>query len=531
MQKTSRNLDIPFGGVWTKFKNHFEIESNTNILFSGEFGIGKTSFLNFYLEEHHKEIINIRISPVNYSVSSNENIFELIKVDIIKQLYFLKFIDFDKTVNLSALQKVANYALKNPLNIVGHVSKALSKIHPLFEVANIGYEGVHELLNDFSNFEKKLQKEMKSHNQKLLDFVESKTLELGSYLEYNLISEILTKSIEKAKEKNLKIVLVVDDLDRLDPEHIFRILNILSSHHDLETGSHKFGFDKVILVCDLQNIEHIFLHKYGEQVDFGGYIDKFFSHEVFTFSNDDALDFYFENTLKTQLNHSASFVFKELLKILVSNKKLTVRQLIKHKIFTANSNFKLHAHKLDIHRTEDAGHIRSDDFWIESDDLQIIYIVKYFSVLFGSFRDAKKKLSECNPNISYKKYSDEEAIFLMEAFSLIMRYIELVDSEKDKIYYKRYGGTMRDSGGRAHKMNSILGWPDNTVFNIKHRIILGWNNGNPYNASKSYFNEYKVDPSNLDLSQIDRASILSNFNQIFQHIEKSVFKRELQIFS
>ena len=117
-----------------------------------------------------------------------------------------------------------------------------------------------------------------------------------------------TKRIKK--EGNKKLVLVIDDFDRIDPEHIFRLLNIFSAHledHDDDLMSERdinseeekkladrYGFDRVIFVCDIDNIQSIFHHKYGLETDFNGYIDKFYSKAVFEFSNQD--------TIKNKLN-------------------------------------------------------------------------------------------------------------------------------------------------------------------------------------------------------------------------------------
>jgi hypothetical protein len=55
------------------------------------------------------------------------------------------------------------------------------------------------------------------------------------------------------------------------------------SKNDLKDN--KFGFDRVILVCDIQNIRNIFKHRYEADVDFNGYIDKFYSTDIFHFQN------------------------------------------------------------------------------------------------------------------------------------------------------------------------------------------------------------------------------------------------------
>lgn len=78
--------------------------------------------------------------------------------------------------------------------------------------------------------------------------------------------------------------MILDDLDRIDPEHIFRILNILSAYFEKENNN-KFGFDTIILVADYTNLKHIFHHKFGREADFSGYIDKYFSISPYYFDN------------------------------------------------------------------------------------------------------------------------------------------------------------------------------------------------------------------------------------------------------
>ncbi len=80
-------------------------------------------------------------------------------------------------------------------------------------------------------------------------------------------------------------------MDRIDPEHIFRIFNVFSAQFDLDKDENKFGFDKIILVCDLDNIRNIFANKYGQNVDFSGYIDKFYDI-IFNFEHtEEAVEF------------------------------------------------------------------------------------------------------------------------------------------------------------------------------------------------------------------------------------------------
>ena len=101
-----------------------------------------------------------------------------------------------------------------------------------------------------------------------------------------MITELIRVGLEDTTLENQKSVLVIDDLDRIDPAHIFRILNVFSAHIDYRnSGNNKFGFDKITLVCDIKNLRSIFKTHYGASTDFSGYIDKFYSKIIYHFDN------------------------------------------------------------------------------------------------------------------------------------------------------------------------------------------------------------------------------------------------------
>ncbi len=55
------------------------------------------------------------------------------------------------------------------------------------------------------------------------------------------------------KSNGKEVVRILDDLDRIDTEHIFRLLNVFVAQVDVVgkgENDNKFGFDKVIFVCD-----------------------------------------------------------------------------------------------------------------------------------------------------------------------------------------------------------------------------------------------------------------------------------------
>jgi hypothetical protein len=64
----------------------------------------------------------------------------------------------------------------------------------------------------------------------------------------------------------------------------------------------KFGFDKVIFSCDIDNIQSVYHHKYGAKADFSGYIDKFYSSNIFRLDNREIIQFWIEDKLPLNNN-------------------------------------------------------------------------------------------------------------------------------------------------------------------------------------------------------------------------------------
>lgn len=109
---------------------------------------------------------------------------------------------------------------------------------------------------------------------------------MGSISECDAFTCLIQKSLERITAKS---VLIIEDLDRIDPAHLFRIMNVLSSQVDnpyyseIPNGN-KFGFDKIILVMDYEIAKHLFHHFYGKEANYEGYMNKFLNTLPFKFS-------------------------------------------------------------------------------------------------------------------------------------------------------------------------------------------------------------------------------------------------------
>lgn len=339
-------IEIPF--------NDFEtmLSRNAKILFSGIFGSGKTTFLNDFFEDN-KEYESIYIYPVNYAVVSNKDIFELIKHDVLLQLLGkVSKEDFDKLEIPYQLTLWTYFMSNNELAkkadfLASFLSFAETKGRAFLKV----YEQIKSLKDGFLEFHEKFQEDDFEQVEKYLN---SATNEKGHVYEEDFYTELIRNLIEKLKEAtNKKVVLVIDDLDRLDPEHIFRILNIFSAHIDYRNvdSDNKFDVDKVIIVCDYNNIASVFAHKYGTNADFNGFIDKFYNAIYWHNSSryikniidsylkeiNTGIDADFFISLKSPSKHISA-----VLKRLIDYKLINFRQLLKFdKKFDINYMYQL----------------------------------------------------------------------------------------------------------------------------------------------------------------------------------------------
>ena len=73
-------------GIDKQFKSH--LENNNKIFFSGKYGMGKTMFMeNFFRKSEISDCYYpVFVSPLKYLISTNENIFQLLKFDIFNKL-------------------------------------------------------------------------------------------------------------------------------------------------------------------------------------------------------------------------------------------------------------------------------------------------------------------------------------------------------------------------------------------------------------------------------------------------------------
>lgn len=291
------DIKIPIDKQLDEFGNH--ILANPRTFLSSKFGDGKSYFLDKFKKRNAERFVFITLYPVNYQVANNEDIFNLIKRDVLFQLIVQGFFE-DSSIQISDelalwgfIQNKYKSFLLELLPYMASVALPAEYV-PVVTAALKRKEVFKSIKEQFDDYKRQLA-EKDDILTKFLDVAESNPV-----YEEDLVTSLIKQAIQKFKEKSQqadkekRVVLIVEDLDRLDPAHLFRILNIFSAHIDYcyklmnkpnETlVGNKFGFDNVVFVADFSNIRKIFKHFYGEQTDFNGYIGKFLSSAPYNYS-------------------------------------------------------------------------------------------------------------------------------------------------------------------------------------------------------------------------------------------------------
>lgn len=403
----SEPFEISISNPEAAFKDHLALPGNTRIIFSAPFGTGKTYFLKKFFGEKNPTVFHLY--PVNYSVSSNEDIFELVKYDLLFQLLKpYRGIQFED-IKYSISQRVF-LALNDPSNDAV-VSKLFSLVPKVGAALSILYDEVSKLRDKLAP---KKQKDEKNDIENSKRKIEKKE---GSIHEMNDLSELVKDLISRTKKNKIQesdkeneskkwqeneSILIIDDLDRIDPEHIFRLLNVFAAHFDINKDENKFGVDQVIFVCDVENIRKIFANKYGQDADFNGYIDKFYSTQIFYFDNTKMLSQSIDSILdKSLFNKDESLIFehniaKLILETLIQENVINLRVLLK---FT-DSAYELSNKNLNF-----------ESISKESVEITYFYVFEFIYRLFGNVNSYLSSLKR----IAHKKHIDDDVIgsFLM----------------------------------------------------------------------------------------------------------------------
>lgn len=445
-----QGIKIKIEGLFPKFESHLKIKNNTRILFSGKFGIGKTYFLNDFFEIKKEDYEAFHLFPVNYQITSNENIIEFLKYDILVELLkknknIIQKNDYNNLIDLQLLLYL--WGKDNFVEVIKTGVSLIPKLgRPLKDV--IG------LIENFLKFKKNIEAEDQGFIDTFLNKIKKKNIS-----ETDPLSELLRQKIKKQKKKK-QSVLILDDLERIDPEHIFRIINIFFAHFDSRNIelSNKFSFDKIILVADVQNLKSIFHYKYGKQTDFNGYFDKFFSVEVFQFKNEEIITkvidqiiskFQIEDTenLKEVLEPDGfvRLFLEDILKKsleLTGKEKLNLRQLLKGIKFPLPA-FKKGHYKKGFFSGRDQSVPQLINISIEA-------LISIFGGLDIDFISVLKKIKQ---NLKSKKKDDNDDSY-KELSKYLLKKIFTFDAKTERLEYLRKNYSIESKNGVIQKIDS-----------------------------------------------------------------------------
>ncbi len=440
-----------------QFKKHLDLPENNKILFSGIFGIGKTYFLKKFFNDSKKYNV-VHLSPVNYSIASNEDIFRLIKFDILYNLIVEKNYDIQnnfKNINEEKIDFYDIYGFVNynftfllayMLHFIPKIGKASSNFA---EKTKILWDNYILKLNDKENLIKEVS-----------DFAHN--MERHYLYENDIIVTIINDALNNFKQERKDNILIIDDLDRIDPKHIFRLLNIFSANTDdnIDSKYKHFSFDRIIFVLDIKNVRNIFHSQYGSSTDFSGYIDKFYSYEVFEFDNISAIMDSLSkilNSINTPDKYKAIFNLQEdsfikrtielVLITLIKNNALNLRTLLKF----SGKEYSISGYQIMF-----KNHVKHASFQIP-----IILVYDFLKSIFGSHDGLMRaiKRSIRNINIDKHRYNLNWFTGMLLLILDCENHRFKVNISKDKIYKyacKEYSFTFHYSVRKNYQYNAQI---------------------------------------------------------------------------
>ncbi|WP_343689965.1 P-loop NTPase fold protein [Chitinophaga sp.] len=502
-------MEINIATPSEKFSKHLDINNNKRILFSGRFGIGKSYFLKKYYENNNSSVFYI--SPINYVVGANQDIFEWIKIDIAKLLIEIIYDQQEPptTEQLAINTYVFNNAGKIFVRLLRKTTiKALSK--KLEEKTGINIEDiVTEEIEEYknSNEHNRIGTELSKIEKYITDSLQFK----GSIYERDLTTHIICECLQRIKNaNNQENILIIDDLDRLDPEHIFRILNILSAHND-HLDNDKFGFDKVIIVCDKNNLESLFKHRYGDRADFEGYIEKFYSFEPFHYSLSDSIITYCENNhFFNSLDDKNKSLLKTLLIGLFKAEILKIRNLRKINNFSLKE-MNVDDTYLDFKISTSPG-LRIHETFVKNFNINVriekdlLYVLNLLKIAFGGVNEM---LDGFNKLKNQKFNFPMEEVLTIYSSILIPSHISKMKSNNVAESFFHWQGVGSNGYNLVSQSN-----PYGMIGKNQFEIPLKWSPRNPYNKG-DYFEginyEFIFNRDSLDnMKEINSYSLLAD---------------------
>lgn len=320
----NKDFIIPVDSAIQEFRDHLKCHPRS--VLSARYGDGKSYFIDAFMKDStvKKEFQILKIYPVNYQVLENRDIFDIIKYDVLLQMGLNDMLD--PAQEISSRDAFLFCVKSNGLGLLESLFSVAGSIEGVSTVKAIGKVGkgavnvinkIQEAVYDYKKY--------KGGDSSVIDEFMGDVDKTPMY-EEDPITMIIKKNIvawrKKRGNKNKRIVLLFEDMDRIDPAHLFRILNVFSAHMDFSYKyavrpdyslyGNKFGVDNVVMVIHYENLESIFHHFYGENTCFEGYIHKFADKGRYVYSlRAESLKYYYQCLVK--VTNIPETVVKEVL--------------------------------------------------------------------------------------------------------------------------------------------------------------------------------------------------------------------------
>ena len=329
--KKKTEFEIPIDNAINEFGYH--LKSHPRTILSAKFGDGKSFFLSKFIKKRNRSFVFITLHPINYQVLENKDIFELIKRDVLFQITVNGILSEDLDVDDQTA--LAFYIQNNYMSVAESVLSYINLLYSSPEVSKgiLAALSANKLL---ITLKKKVIEQKKGYKtmDSLEEFIDK--VNMLPVLEEDVVTRIIQDSIDEYKKKHPKkrVVLLIEDMDRLDPAHLFRIMNVFSAHLDtdekyfIENKSeyfyNKFHFDNIVFVMDYNNTRKIFEHFYGENTNFEGYIQKFASKGLFKYSLEEERCKYIHDKIVELTGLPAKYIEAVIPNDVILNKNIRV---------------------------------------------------------------------------------------------------------------------------------------------------------------------------------------------------------------
>lgn len=294
---------IPLDNSIKEFEKH--LKCHPRAILSARFGDGKSFFLAAMEKKLKNRCTFLKVYPVNYQVAENQDIFEYIKRDLLFQLYAQGMVPAEYEIP----DGIASYffLMNNWQEFAEDILQGLA----CFDDSNTikAALGAAKFLKAIKKKYDAFKKNGGEIGSKLDQFI-SQYDKKGIY-EADPITSILCDIIKNWKKNHprRRVCLIFEDMDRIDPAHIFRILNVISAQMDYgykcgfspkssSLVGNKFGVDNIVICLDYDNLKNIFYHFYGQKACFEGYINKFSDKGIFHYSLQEQVKQYYINELE-----------------------------------------------------------------------------------------------------------------------------------------------------------------------------------------------------------------------------------------